>query len=109
MESIFEQIANAIAVDEEKDFVNVTFSNVGGSKLSYNFKLEHGRIIIKHKSHAPIAAITGKTILYKSEEIRAKNDLFKWLDIKFKVNYEYKKSKDMAELKDGIISFFPTD
>lgn len=101
MHKIFEQIAKPTEIDEEKDFVEVVFTGV-----TYKFNMERSKIILLHKSHATIAAVTGKRMSYKSTNIEATSEVFAWLGIKNEVKYDYKKREGIAELKDGVISFF---
>lgn len=107
MSRIFNQIASPSKIDEEKDFVTVTFSGMEQEVPVYQFNLERGRIKLHHKSHATIAAVTGKLMEHKGREISSTSHVFKWLGIAYEITYDFKKSSGMAELKDGVISFFP--
>lgn len=107
MHRMLKQIAPAIDIDKEKDFVTISIQPKDVEPVVYKFNMERGTIIILNNSHAPIAAISGKRIKYKSNEIMATNNAFKWLGIECTVEYDIKKRDSSAELKDGVISFFP--
>ena len=100
MNKLFEQIGET-KVDEKKNHIIVTFPN---EDLIFSFKIDRHRIYITHRSHAVIAAVTGRLIMYKSEEIEATNKVFDWLGIEY--NIETKNVEPEPKQYEGVISFF---
>jgi len=103
MNSIFKQIDPKTSINEEKNYVEITFPKL---KLSYKFNLDRRNILINHKSHAVIAAVTGRNIRYKNSEIQSTNRIFEWLGIDYLVSYETVEKTPHGELSDGVISYF---
>ena len=103
MKTIFDQIKTNTSIDDKRDSVTIKFPK---QNLEYKFNMTRGRIDIPHKSHAVVAAVTGKTINYKSTEIRCTNRIFEWLDIKYDIDYNIIEKRSSSMLDDGVISFF---
>ncbi len=103
MDSIFKQITPKTSINEEKNYVEITFPKL---KLSYKFNLDRRNILVDHKSQAVIAAVTGRDIRYKNSEIQSTNRIFEWLGIEYSVKYETIEKTPQGELSDGVISYF---
>ncbi len=102
--NVFKQIKHKTNIDEDKNYVTVTFPQ---EKREYRFEVVNGGIRVEHKSHAVIAAVTGRTIFYKSKDIQSVNRVFEWLGVEYNVDFKQHKLGENANLVNGIISFFP--
>ncbi len=103
MNSIFKQIKASTSINEEKNYVVITFPKL---KLVYKFNLDRRNVVVEHKSQAVIAAVTGRNIRYKNSEIQSTNKIFEWLGIECLISYEMVEITPQGEFSDGVISYF---
>lgn len=105
MNKIFEQITEDTSINEEKNHVVIKFPTLG---KVYLFNTTMTRVQLVDKSQAVIAAVTGRTLLYKDTEIKSTNKIFDWLGIKYTVEFVQMEKSEAGSLVNGVISYFPT-
>ena len=101
--NIIKQVNKDTQVKKGEEHVCVEFPEEG---LKFKFKYTRGVIHLEDKSHAIIAGVTGKLMVFDSREIASTNKIFDWLGVKYDVNYSISTRVSEYALQNGIISFF---
>ena len=99
---IMNQVAEDQKIDETKNHVVIKFP---GSDRQFTFNVQRRSIIINHKSHAVIATVTGRAVLYKGNVIKANNKVFDWLGEKYTIDYVTIEKPSEGTLANGVISY----